>query len=149
VYYQVRKQKKQDLLLYVRTSRALIFNNSWALLSEEWNGEALPQCFFPVEFNPSCTLFQEETSTSNATSNTTQSNTTQGNTTLELDVTDRNLIFSEIRAERSATCVDTSESVNLCFVVFETSGDDDSWTVSDFEIFIGCFDTKISSDYED
>jgi hypothetical protein len=141
VYYQVRNQKERDLLLYVRTSRALKINTSWALLSEEWNGEALPQCFFPVEFNPSCTLFQEETATSNATSNTTQ-----GNTTLELDVTARNVIYSEIRAEKSATCVETYESVNLCFVVFETSGDDDSWTVSDVEVFIGCFDTKISSE---
>jgi hypothetical protein len=146
VYYRVRavNPKEGDILMYVRTSRPLFLNLPLGLLSEPWGDEEVAECFFPVEFNPSCNLFVEN----NSTNSTTNNATTNGTIIIpEADVK-RKIVFSELRAEKTETCQEQGfEGVMMCFIVVETAVNN-SWSVNEVEVHIGCFDTGISEDGE-
>lgn len=134
VYYQVRNvnSTEGDILMYVRSSRSLFVNISLGLLSQPWGNGTVPECFAPVEFNSSCQLFDEDT------------NTTPVNNMTEYLV-DRKLVFNEVRAEESELCQEEgNEEVLMCFVVMESEVAQDKWSVKEFEVNIGCFDTSFS-----
>lgn len=135
VYYKVVNENTAtgDVLLFASTSLPLHeLQSDRMLLSTEWSTQEPPECFAPVHFNPSC-VFLDESGPAAPPGNGS-------------DVTERRVVFSEIRAQTETGCLPPRESVYFVFVLFESEENSSTWSVVEFEIRAGCYDTSIGDD---
>ena len=158
VYLQVRAERlpiysggERDLLLYLETSRRTHLPPktlaNLQLQSQEWGDAPLKQCFRHVVFNPAC----------NATHNSTGSNSTGASRPPPADAGGSNdtlaeeptktvkVLYGGLDARHAEECESHEEEIVMFFVYMESVDETLTWSVEEFDMPVGCYDTGLSA----
>ena len=147
LYLQVRAERfdenhsRVDILFYIKSTRRFrLRQGTISILSAqsvEWEQNTPRKCFKNSFFNPACESVQNHSDAA-----TVNNGTIVNDNTTDVVFQDRKLIYTGLDAQKSPVCAEKyHEEILLFFVLIDNILNSDTWSVSEFGMHAGCYNT--------